>query len=211
VEEIRLKTKRTPESLFDDIAQDNEVLREFKHHSLRVMYLSSLLAKKVNYYDEDLRTASLLHDIGKIGISKEILMKPGKLNSLEKTIIESHCHVGNRIVRKELGKTRAAEFVRDHHENWDGTGYPRQLIGEEISVQGRIIRISDSFDTMTYDVRNYSRAKMSSHDAFQELRRCSWIQFDGNLVEELISLLIKIKLPEFWYDDKKFMEKLKFI
>jgi putative nucleotidyltransferase with HDIG domain len=201
---------RTPESLFENIAQDNEVLQIFKHHSLRVMYLSSMLAKKVGYYDDDLRVAAFLHDIGKIGITKEILLKPGKLNTIEKTIIESHCHIGNTIVRKELGRTRAAEFIRDHHEDWNGKGYPRRLTGEEISVQGRIIRICDSFDTMTSDIRNYALTKMSYDDAFQELKRCSWAQFDGNLVDAFISLLTELELPESWYDkyDPSYIQKL---
>ncbi|MBM7573559.1 HD-GYP domain-containing protein [Aquibacillus albus] len=202
--------KRTPESLFNDIAQDNEVLKAFKHHSLRVMYLSTMLAKKINVYDEDMRIASLLHDIGKIGISKEILMKPGKLNSLEMTIVESHCHVSNRIVRVELGKTRAAEFVRDHHENWNGTGYPRRLTGEEISIQGRIIRICDSFDAMTYDSRNYSVGRMTQQQAFEELKRCSWTDFDGNLVEDFLSLMKEIELPYNWYHnfDQNFVKRI---
>ncbi|WP_053218263.1 HD-GYP domain-containing protein [Virgibacillus senegalensis] len=203
-------TKRTPESLFDNIAQDNEVLQLFKHHSLRVMYLSTLLAKKIGCYDEDLRIAAFLHDIGKMGIAKEILLKPGKLTTMEKTIVESHSHIGNVIVRKELGKLRPARFIRDHHEDWKGTGYPRGLIGEDISIQGRIIRICDSFDTMTYDMRNYKKQKMSHQQAFDELRRCSWSQFDGNLVEEFISLLQELELPENWYDtfNFPFIEKL---
>lgn len=197
--------KRTPESLFNHIAQDNEVLKIFKHHSLRVMYLASLLAKEIHCYDEDLRIAALLHDIGKMGISKKILLKPEKLNTLERTIIESHCHIGNVIVRKELGKTRAAQFIRDHHENWNGTGYPRRLTGEEISIQGRILRICDSFDTMTYDIRSYNSTKMSHQEAFTELRQCSWLQFDGNLVDVFISLLTEMKLPEDqWFDKYNF-------
>ncbi|CAG9621311.1 HD-GYP domain-containing protein [Sutcliffiella rhizosphaerae] len=190
---------RTPESLFEHIAQDNEILRLFKPHSWRVMYLSSMLAKKIGIYDEDLRVAALLHDIGKMGISKKILLKPGRLNTIEKTIVESHCHIGNIIVRKELGKTRAARFIRDHHENWDGTGYPRRLVGEDISIQGRIIRVCDSFDAMTYDVRNYKVSKMTYKEAFKELRKCSWTQFDGNIVEEFISLLMDLHIPDDWY------------
>ncbi|MFD2045682.1 HD-GYP domain-containing protein [Ornithinibacillus salinisoli] len=202
--------KRTPVSLFEAIAQDNEVLKQFKHHSFRVMYLSTMLAKKVDCYDEDLKIAALLHDIGKMGLSKDILLKPGKLTTLERTVVESHSHLGNIILRKELGKTRAARFVRDHHENWDGTGYPRGLVGEEISIQGRIIRVCDSFDAMTYDMRNYQITKMTYQDAYKELRRCSWREFDGNLVEEFITLLHDIELPNSWYNkfDSKFLENL---
>ncbi|WP_078597427.1 HD-GYP domain-containing protein [Evansella clarkii] len=205
-----MTNKRTPESLFEDISQDNEVLREFKHHSWRVMYLSAMLGKKAGCYSDDLRVAALLHDIGKMALSKEILFKPGRLNSLEKTIVETHCYIGNRIVRKELGKTHAAEYIRDHHENWDGTGYPRGLTGENITVEGRVIRICDSFDTMTYDLRNYSKVKKTREEAFTELRECSWSQFDGNLVENFIELLSHIELPENWYHnfDSKFLENV---
>ncbi|MFC4558034.1 HD-GYP domain-containing protein [Virgibacillus kekensis] len=202
--------KRTPESLFENIAQDNEVLQIFKHHSMRVMYLSSMLAKKIGCYDEDLRVAAFLHDIGKIGVAKEILLKPAKLSSVERAVVESHCHIGNVIIRKELGKTRAAEFVRDHHENWNGSGYPRRLIGEQISMQGRIIRICDSFDTMTYDIRNYKSSTMTYYDAFEELRRCSWTQFDGNLVDTFINLLMELEIPDSWYDqyNAEFIKKI---
>jgi putative nucleotidyltransferase with HDIG domain len=189
-----------PESLFEKISQDNEVLKIFKDHSLRVMYLSSMLAKAIDYYDDDLRIAGLLHDIGKIGVSKEILLKPARLNSIEKTIIESHSHIGNVIVRKELGNTQVAKYIRDHHENWDGSGYPRGLTGEEITLQGRIIRICDSFDTMTYDIRNYKKYKMSHEEAFEELKRCSWNQYDGNLVNTFITMLTEIELDDYWYE-----------
>ncbi|MBM7571597.1 HD-GYP domain-containing protein [Aquibacillus albus] len=205
-----MTVKRTPEILFEHITQDNEVIKEFKHHSLRVMYLSTILAKQVGQYDEDLRVASLLHDIGKMGITSQILFKEGRLSSLEKTIIQSHSHVGNLIIRKELGKTRAAKFVRDHHENWDGTGYPRGITGEEISIQGRIIRICDSFDVMTYDTRNYKQTTMTYDKAFQELKECSWQQFDGNLVEAFITVLSEIELPDSWYHsfDANFIERI---
>ncbi|MFC3041080.1 HD-GYP domain-containing protein [Virgibacillus xinjiangensis] len=195
-----MENQRTPASLFEEISQDNEVLREFKHHSLRVMHLSVLLSKRLECYEEDLRTAALLHDIGKMALSKDILLKPGKLNSIERTVVESHCHIGNLIVRKELGQPRAAEFIRDHHENWDGTGYPRRLTGEDITLQGRIIRICDAFDVMTYDVRKYNMVKMSYAEAFEELRNCSWSQFDGNLVEVFISGVKEAGLAEDWYE-----------
>ncbi|WP_163969309.1 HD-GYP domain-containing protein [Oceanobacillus halotolerans] len=180
---------KTPQSLFNEITQDNDVLREFKNHSNRVMYLTTMLGKAINCYDEELKVAALLHDIGKMGLSKSILFKPEKLTPLEKRIIESHSHVGNLIVRKELNMPRAAQFVRDHHENWDGSGYPRGLKGEDISIQGRMIRICDTFDTMTYEVRHYSTYKMSHEEAFEELRRCAWREFDGQLVETFISLV----------------------
>ncbi len=198
------------ESLFEWIAQNNEVLKEFKHHSLRVMYLSTLLGKKLNCYDEDLKIAALFHDIGKVGLSSDILLKPGKLTPLERIIVESHCHIGNTIVRKLIGNNRAARFIRDHHENWDGTGYPRNLTGKEISLQGRIIRVCDSFDAMTYEIRSYKTKRMTNYEAIEELKNCSWTQFDGNVVNEFISLIKDIDLHNNWYHeyDEYIMENI---
>ncbi|SFK05015.1 HDIG domain-containing protein [Halobacillus dabanensis] len=189
---------KDPETLFYEIAQDNEVIQMFKYHSLRVMFLSSMLAKRMDCYDEDLRVASLLHDIGKVGIAKSILLKPGKLSDLEFTIIQSHSHVGNVIVRKHLGLTRAAKFIRDHHERWDGTGYPRRLLGDEATIQGRIIAICDAFDTMTIDRRNYQKETLSYEDALKELQSCAWAQFDGNLVNAFIGMMEEgVKIPDY--------------
>ena len=185
-----------PEALFYEIAQDNEIIQLYKYHSLRVMFLSSALAKKVNCYNEDLRIAALLHDIGKMGVSKKILMKPGKLTELEYTIIQSHSHIGNVIVRKHLGLTNAARYIRDHHERWDGTGYPRRLLGDEITIQGRIISLCDAFDTMVFDQRNYKQ-RLSYEEAYEELERGSWKQFDGNLVKNFIEVLEDITIPEY--------------
>src|SRR5690625_2073771 len=135
-----LNIGRDPENLFYEIAQDNEVIRVFKYHSLRVMFLASALAKRAGCYDEDLRLAALLHDIGKVGISKKILLKQDKLTDLEYTIVQSHSHIGNVIVRKHLGLTRTAQFIRDHHERWDGTGYPRRLVRSEERRVGKECR-----------------------------------------------------------------------
>jgi|SRR5690625_270165 len=189
--------KKDPESLFYDVAQDNEVIKIFKYHSIRVMFLASALAKRVGCYDEEMRVAALLHDIGKIGISKHILLKKEKLTDLEYTLIQSHSHVGNTIVRKHFGLIHAATFIRDHHERWDGKGYPRGLKGEEISIQGRIISICDAFDTMTVDRRTYKNNPFSYEKAFQELERCAWSQFDGSLVDKFIKMMDEVKVPDY--------------
>lgn len=185
-----------PESLFHEIAQDNVVLNYFKNHSLRVMLLSSSLAKRVGIYDENLRVAALLHDIGKVGITHQILFKPERLTDLEMAIIQTHPHTGNRIVREILNMPLAAEFIRDHHERWDGNGYPRGLKGNEITIQGRIISICDAFDTMSLDGRTY-KEMMSTQNAVDELKSQSWKQFDGDLVDHFVQMIPEIEIPEY--------------
>ncbi|HEU5138413.1 MAG TPA: HD domain-containing phosphohydrolase [Bacillales bacterium] len=188
---------KDPEYLFHKIAQDNTVVQYFKNHSMRVMFLASSLAKRCSCYDENLRVAALLHDIGKMGISKQILFKPEKLNDLEYVILQTHPHTGNLIVRKQLGMPKAAEFIRDHHERWDGHGYPRGLKEEEISIQGRVIAVCDAFDTMTMDNREYNPELMDYTDAYNELKRNAWTQFDGSLVEKFIGMMGDIRIPDF--------------
>ncbi|MDC3418429.1 HD-GYP domain-containing protein [Aquibacillus salsiterrae] len=198
------------ERLFNQISQDHEVLRIFKYHSLRVMYFSIYLGQQVGCDDDDLQIASLLHDIGKIGLAKEILLKPSKLDELEYQIIQAHSTIGNNILRKTLNMPRAAVFVRDHHERWDGKGYPRGLEKENISTQGRIIGICDAFDTMTIDRRNYNRRTLTYQEAIRELKRCSWTQFDGKLVDLFESLIHDLDLPtpEHWAENMETIEKI---
>lgn len=183
------------EELFKKISQDNEVLHRFKYHSIRVMHFSIHLASVAGCNDTDMRLASLFHDIGKIGLSRDILLKPSKLDEIEYQIVQAHSTIGNNILRKTLKLPRAAVFVRDHHERWDGKGYPRGLKEEEVSLQGRIIAICDAFDTMTIDNRNYNRRTLSYDEALEELKRCSWTQFDGNLVTMFEQVLKKLQLP----------------
>jgi HD-GYP domain-containing protein (c-di-GMP phosphodiesterase class II) len=198
------------EQFFDRVSQDNEVLRQFKYHSLRVMHFSICLAKMEDCYDDDIKYASLLHDIGKIGLAKEILLKPTKLDDLEYQIIQAHSAIGNNILRKALNMKRAAIFVRDHHERWDGKGYPRGLVKEDITLQGRIIGICDAFDTMTIDRRNYNRHTLTFKEALNELKRCSWTQFDGKLVDQFEILINALNLPspEIWAEDEQMIKKV---
>lgn len=197
-------------NLFKQISSDDEVIKVITNHSLRVMYMANKLAKAVGVYCEDLRIAALLHDIGKIGVNRNILFKQDRLTDLEYTVIQSHCHIGNSILRKQLGLTKAAKFLRDHHERWDGRGYPRGLIGDQISVEGRIINICDSFDTMTLEKRTYKQLTMSFDEAYDELRNCSWKQFDGKLVDQFISLMKGLELPNvnLWYNNPEIMKAI---
>lgn len=180
-----------PNLVFEKIGQNDSVIQMIKDHSIRVMNLSTKLAEMVGVNDYDMKLASLLHDIGKIGVSKEILLKPSKLNELEFTVMKSHSHIGNLIVRNVMNNPKAAAYIRDHHERWDGKGYPRGIKDNEISIQGRIINICDAFDTMTKEQRVYKNRNLRTEEALEELNNCSWKQFDGDLVKYFIDMIYK--------------------
>lgn len=168
---------------------DKKKLLSFQAHGFRVMYLACKLGRRLGVYDDDLRLGAFLHDIGKIGIDSAILFKPRRLNYVEYMIIQSHCHIGNRIVRELLNRPRAAEFVRDHHERWDGRGYPRGIAGEAISIQAQIICVCDAFDTMTAERRTYQAPPMSVADALNEIRICAGKQFGPQVAREFVEMI----------------------
>jgi HD-GYP domain-containing protein (c-di-GMP phosphodiesterase class II) len=131
-----------------------------------------------------IRIAGLMHDIGKIGIEEKILNKPNKLNQEERYELIRHVEIGYRILSSVNEFSEIANHVLEHHERWDGSGYPKGLKGEEISLQARIIAIADSFDAMTTD-RPY-RGALNEQEAIKELKRCSGTQFDPEIVKIFI-------------------------
>jgi diguanylate cyclase (GGDEF)-like protein len=133
---------------------------------------------------EELLFGSLLHDVGKIGISERILLKPGRLTAEERSIINLHPRIGYRLVEQVPALKPIARGVLHHHERWDGDGYPSGLRGEQIPVEARIIAVVDSFSAMTQD-RPY-RDAMSVEDACAELERCAGTQFDPEVVRTFV-------------------------
>jgi diguanylate cyclase (GGDEF)-like protein/putative nucleotidyltransferase with HDIG domain len=157
-------------------------------HSVQVCILAVEIARRLGVPEErlsDLRTAAKLHDIGKVGVPDSILNKPGPLTTDEFRIIQTHPIVGAEIL-SAWGLECAALFVRQHHENVDGSGYPDALAGDDIAVESRIIRVADSFVAMTLD-RPY-RAAMARDEAIEELERCAGTQFDSAVVRALIDV-----------------------
>lgn len=158
-------------------------------HSLRVTLYSMILAKELNLspdFMEDIEIAGLLHDIGKIAMPKNILCKNGHLTDEEFQIMKSHPARGEKIVFNIKKLQVIAEWVKSHHEKYDGKGYPDGLKGEEIPLAGRIIALADTYDAMT-STRPYRNAL--SHDtAISEISRCSGTQFDPNLAELFIKV-----------------------
>jgi len=154
-------------------------------HSLRVTLYSMILSRKMEgvteEFLEEIETAGLLHDIGKIGIPEDILCKAGKLTDEEFEIIKSHPAKGKKLLNSIKKLNAVGEWLNTHHERWDGRGYPNGLKGEEIPLTARIIAISDTYDAMTSS-RSYRKA-LSHEEAVAEIKRCSGSQFDPKLSE----------------------------
>ena len=130
---------------------------------------------------EELLIASLLHDVGKIGVSERILLKPGALTPDERAAIELHPKIGYRLISQVPALEGIGPAVLHHHERWDGDGYPDGLRGDEIPLDARVICVADSFSAMT-SARPY-REPMTTDEACQELQRCAGEQFDPQVVE----------------------------
>jgi HD-GYP domain-containing protein (c-di-GMP phosphodiesterase class II) len=131
----------------------------------------------------EIRIGALLHDVGKIGISDSILLKPGKLTPEENALIQEHPSIGRRILEGVHGLKPYFAVVELHHENWDGTGYPHGLRGEETPLTARIVKIADAYDAMTSD-RPY-RQGMSHEKALAVFEQISGSQLDPSVVEGL--------------------------
>ncbi len=156
-------------------------------HSQKVREYAVALAKSLGLAPADiarLGTVALLHDIGKIGISDEILNKAGKLTGEEREVIRSHPQLGADIVSNVPELASCLAGILYHHEHYDGSGYPAGLKGEAIPLDARILGIVDAFAAMT-SARPY-RAALSSEEAVEELKRGAGKQFDPNLVKAFV-------------------------
>jgi diguanylate cyclase (GGDEF)-like protein/PAS domain S-box-containing protein len=162
---------------------------ETRAHTERLYNLSLKMGKKLklpNSIIDELSLLSKLHDIGKIAIPREILLKPASLNEDEWEIIKTHTEIGYRMALSTQDLLPIAEAILCHHERWDGSGYPRGLKDVEIPLISRIIAIIDAYDVITH-ARPYKEA--SSHEeALNEISRCSSTHFDPHLVEVFKSM-----------------------
>jgi len=160
-------------------------------HSNRVSLICQSIASKMGFDKDEVNKigiAGLVHDIGKIGIDENILNKSEKLSTDEWKQIEKHPEIGWRILSSANEFLELAQFVLNHHEKWDGSGYPNGLKGEEIPLEARIIAVADAYDAMT-SKRSY-RTEISQEDALTELKRCAGTQFDPNIVEIFVKKVI---------------------
>jgi diguanylate cyclase (GGDEF)-like protein/putative nucleotidyltransferase with HDIG domain len=159
-------------------------------HSKQVAYLSVRIAQKMGLplkQIDQLRKAGLLHDIGKLGISESILLKPTRLNPDEYDIVRGHAVLGSEILKTSHGLTSLVPIVRHHHERFDGTGYPDRLNSHDIPIASRIIAVADAFEAMASD-RPYRKA-LGFDQILTELQRNSGSQFDPLIVKALIDII----------------------
>ncbi len=159
-------------------------------HSARVTGYALKIGKETGLSEDELemlRLTGLLHDIGKIGISDDLLDKPGALTDEEYEKIKGHCDRGAEILAPIKQFRDIIPAIRHHHERWDGKGYPLGLKGEEIPPAARIISVADFFDSFTAD-RPYRKAR-DRELAIAELKRCSGTQFDPAMVEVFLRVL----------------------
>jgi putative two-component system response regulator len=135
----------------------------------------------------------ILHDIGKIGVSEAVLLKPGALTADEMNEMKRHPEIGARIIAPMRFARDVAPIIRGHHERWDGTGYPDGLAGNDIPLGARIIAIADAYDAMTTD-RPY-RAALSTSEAVERFVAARGTQFDPELLDVFLALLEQGALP----------------
>lgn len=156
-------------------------------HSRRVAHHSRRLARHMGLTRAELArlgTAAAIHDVGKLSVPREILLKPSRLTAREFAVIERHCDEGALLV-SALKDPDLTAIVRHHHERIDGTGYPAGLGGQEIPLGARIVAVADTFDAMT-SVRPY-RGPVSHAAALRELERCAGTQLDPEAVRTFVN------------------------
>jgi response regulator RpfG family c-di-GMP phosphodiesterase len=161
-----------------------------EEHSRRVTETAVKIAEGLNCTSgeiECLRLSSLLHDIGKISIPDNILLKCGSLSKEEYDIIKKHPDIGDNILSYVVLLDKERRIIRHHHERWDGKGYPDGMSGNDIPLLSRIVAVADSFDAMVSD-RPY-RKGLGIDVAASELIKNKGIQFDGEIVEIFLKIL----------------------
>ena len=161
-----------------------------KGHSTRVAYYSRLIGEALGMDEDqlqDLQIEALLHDIGKIGITDDILNKPGKLLDEEYEVIKSHTTIGEEILSDIETLPEAATVARYHHEHYDGSGYPEGLSGKDIPLHARIVSVADAYDAMHSD-RIY-RKRLPDDKIRSELRDGRGKQFDNDCADAILELM----------------------
>ena len=188
--------KRTQLAVVNRLGKAGEYRdEETGNHIQRMSHTSRLVARKLGFSPEKaylMLHASAMHDVGKIGIPDDILLKPGKLDAEEWKVMKSHTTIGASILGDDDCEVlkMAKMIAQSHHEKWDGSGYPEGLKGEEIPLEARITSICDVYDALT-SIRPYKDA-WSSEDAIKLIKEESGTHFDPAVVDAFLAVLPKV-------------------
>lgn len=180
---------------------------ETKNHILRVGLYCAEMAKKLGWSKEKIeliKLASSMHDIGKVGVPDQVLKKPGKLDKEEWKIMKKHTEFGYEVLKDSDSEIlqKAAITALEHHEKWNGTGYPSGKKGTEISIEGRMTALADVFDALT-SKRHYKEA-WSYEEAVKLIKEEKGEHFDPEMVEVFLDIFDRIKeIKEKYREDKE--------
>ena len=173
------------------LAESIESQHPFMHgHAQRTSFYSGLLCERLSLganEQEQVRLAGFLHDVGKLGVPTELLVRPGALAPDERRLVERHPAIGADLLDPLGLPCEVTSAVRHHHEWWDGRGYPDGLYGDQIPLVARILSIADAYDAMSSN-RPYRRA-LEPSEVLRELRRFAGVQFDPELVKEFLAMI----------------------
>lgn len=194
-EKVRERTRESEQAQFE-ILERLAIASEYRddetgQHTRRVGHVSGLLAQALGLPQDEVELigrVAPLHDVGKIGIPDDILLKPARLTVQEFEMMKMHTIIGARILSGGNSyMVRLAQIIAlTHHERWDGTGYPRKLKGEAIPKAGRIVALADTFDALTHK-RPYKEA-WPYNKAVAEIKRQKGVQFDPDVVEVFLQM-----------------------
>ncbi|MCP4136148.1 MAG: DUF3369 domain-containing protein [bacterium] len=178
--------------------------KETAHHVVRIAEFSQLMAEYLGFDENEaylFRLASSMHDVGKIGIPDSILNKPEQLTEEEKIIVKTHSTIGYHILKnsnREIMK-RAAIIAHEHHERWDGSGYPNGLKGEDIHIYGRIVGMADVFESLTHT--SVYKEEWNIEKVIEYIKNEKGKQFDPKLVDHFLDHVDEFKAINEKYTD----------
>ncbi len=157
-------------------------------HSWRVKEIGGDIGRAMHLSDSELEAlewGGLLHDVGKIGVPDNVLLKQERLNREERMIMNAHPVLGAQIIAPVTRLSRELPIIRHHHEWYNGSGYPDRLIGDEIPLLARVLHVADAFEAMTAQ-RPYRMTPLTAEQALGELRKFAGIQFDPKVVDAFV-------------------------
>lgn len=183
--EMAIRLRKVCEAFDPTISSHLDNVARYACELARLADLSEDRIRQIHY-------AAPLHDLGKIGLRRTLLEKPGTLDANEMMTIQSHTRIGHDILAGNPWPTIecAASIALNHHENWDGSGYPNGLRGEETPIEARLVAVADVYDALL-STRPY-KAAWSEDDVLGELKRLSGVKFEPGLIELFLDNLPKI-------------------